>query len=508
MTQSSLLQRAARAAAAVGLFCGPALCGDPALTIYNQSFAVVREVLPLDLQAGNNPIRFSGVSAHVEPDSVILRDASGKHAIQILEQNYRGDALSEGLLLSLFEGKSIEFAVRRDDGTVRMVTGKIVRSGYVPHTMAYQRYGVQYQYQQAALVQAGSGTGQPIIEVDGKLQFALPGMPIFPTLGDDTILKPTLDWIVHSGERAKFDAELSYVSGGMSWWADYNAVAPESGDTLELVGWVTLDNQSGKQFDHAQIKLMAGDVSKVPAGQPMAMMGAVGSGGGIGPGAPQVTERTFDDYHLYSLPHPTTLRDRETKQVEFLRAAGISAKRIYIYDGAAPDNRYGMTGDFRFQPDYGSRSNPKVWTMLEFANATANHLGMPLPAGRMRFYRRDGDGQLEFIGENQIGHTAKDEQLRLYTGSAFDIAGERRQTTYNQDQMRRFVDESFEIKVRNHKKEPVTVRIVEHLYRWSTWSVATSSDPYRKTDSRTIEFEVTLAPDAEKTVTYLAHYTW
>jgi hypothetical protein len=494
--------KCAARAMAFALFCGSAVAGDPALSVYNQNFAVVREILPLDLQAGTNSVRFSGASAHVEPDSVILRDASGKHAIQILEQNYRADAISEGLLLSLFEGRTIEFAVRLADGTFRIVNGKIVRSGYIPHSTAYQRYGPQYQNTQLAMAANTGGTGQPIIQVEGKLQFSLPGQPIFPTLGDDTILKPALDWIIHSGERAKFDAELSYVSGGMSWSADYNAVAPENGDALELAGWVTLDNQSGKQFDHAHIKLMAGDVSKI---QPQQARFA--SGGAVySLPEPQVTERTFDEYHLYTLPHPTTLHDRETKQVEFLRASGISAKRLYIYDGAAPDTRYG--GDLRFQPDYGSRSNPNVWTMMEFANSTANHLGMPLPAGRMRFYRRDADGQLEFIGENEIRHTPKDEQLRLYTGNAFDIAGERRQTTYNQDQMRRLVDESFEIKLRNHKKEPVTVRVVEHLYRWSNWTLATSSDPYRKADSRTIEFEVTIPADAEKTVTYLAHYTW
>src|SRR5579883_2590996 len=205
------------------------------------------------LHAGANDVRFAGASAHVEPDSVVLRDPTGKHAFQILEQNYRSDSISQGLLLSLFEGKTIEFEVRLNDGSVRTVNGKVIRSGYVLHYAAYQRYGAQYQYSQNV-----SGMEQPVIEVDGKLQFSLPGQPIFPTLGDDTILKPTLDWIIHSGERTKFDAELSYVSGGMSWSADYNAVAPENGDTLDLAGWVTLDNQSGKQFDHAHIKLMAG----------------------------------------------------------------------------------------------------------------------------------------------------------------------------------------------------------------------------------------------------------
>jgi hypothetical protein len=481
-----------RAMAFAALLCGSARGGDPALTIYNQNFAVVREIVPLDLQAGNNTVRFSGASAHIEPDSVILRDVSGKHAIRILEQNYRADAVSEGLLLSLFEGKTIEFA------TPALVKGRIVRSGFVPHSPVDLRYGPQYQNPQ-------SETEQPIIEVDGKLQFSLPGKPIFPTLADDTILKPTLDWIIHSAGRAKFDAELSYVSGGMNWLADYNVVAPESGETLDLVGWVTLDNQSGKQFDHAQIKLMAGEVNKIQPQQQMYT--ATASQVVVESAGPRVTERSFDDYHLYTLPNPTTLRDRETKQVEFLRASGVNAKRIYVYDGAALDYPYAGT-DVRYQQQYGTRSNPSIWVMLEFPNSAANHLGMALPAGRMRFYRRDTDGQLEFIGENQIRHTPKDEQLRLYTGNAFDIAGEHRQTNFSTNPGGRSIDESFEIKLRNHKKEPVTVRVVEHLYRWSNWSIATSSDPYRKTDSRTVEFEVTIAPDAEKTVTYLAHYTW
>jgi hypothetical protein len=478
---------------------------DPALTIYNQNFAVVREVIPLDLQPGTNRVQFAGATAHVEPDSVILRDPAGRRAIQILEQNYRGDPLSQALLLSLFEGKTIEFIVGLGNGTTKLVSGKIVRSGYVPHSAAYSRYGSQYAANQYAMT--ADGGGQPIVEIDGKLMFQMPGQPVFPTLGADTVLKPTLDWVIQSAERARFDAELSYVSGGMSWSADYNAVAPESGDALDVVGWVTLDNQSGKQFDHARIKLMAGDVSKLQQqGQPQMRMAVGGVSGGIISGAPPVTERSFDDYHLYTLERPATIHDRETKQVEFLRASGIGSKRLYVYDGMTVDRNYG--GDVRYQREYGARSNPKVWTMLEFVNSEANHLGMPLPAGRVRFCRRDRDGQLEFIGENQIDHTPKDERVRLYTGNAFDLAGERRQVTYTVDQGRALLDESFEIKLRNHKKEPATVRIVEHLYRWNTWTIATSSDAWRKIDSSTIEFEVTLAPDAEKTVTYLAHYTW
>ncbi len=368
------------------------------------------------------------------------------------------------------------------------------------------QYGPQYAANQMAV--ARGGAGEPIIEVGGKLQFSLPGQPIFPALGGDTILKPTLDWILYSAQPARFDAELSYVSGGMSWSADYNIVAPENGDSLDLVGWVTLDNQSGRQFDRARIKLMAGDVNKVQPPTAVVFAGA-GAVGGI-PAPPRVEEKAFEDYHLYMLPQPTTIRDRETKQVEFLRAAGIQSGRLYVYDGMRTDRDYNSPyNDLRQIQQYGTQSNPHVWVMREFANSDANHLGVPLPKGRVRFYRRDQDGQVEFTGENQIDHTAKDETVRVYTGNAFDITGERRQTRF-QSQMgpNGFVDESFEIKLRNHKQEPATVRVVEHLYRWSTWVITQESATHRQVDSKTIEYEVTLPPNEERTVIYTAHYTW
>jgi hypothetical protein len=229
----------------------------------------------------------------------------------------------------------------------------------------------------------------------------------------------------------------------------------------------------------------------------------------VGAPTPQVTEKAFEDYHLYNFPQPTTLHDRETKQVEFLRAAGIQSKRLYIYDGARFDRNFGGYQDLRQVQQYGTQSNPNVWVMREFTNSTSNHLGVPLPKGRVRFYRRDQDGQVEFTGENTIDHTPQDETVRVYTGNAFDITGERRQTKFTSQMMPGgFVDESFEIKLRNHKQEPATVRVVEHLYRWSTWVVTQESDPHHQTDGKTIEYDVTLPPGAEKTLTYTAHYPW
>ena len=481
---------------------------DPSLTIYNQNFAVIRETLPLDLKAGHNSVRFTGATTQVEPASVILRDPANGHVVQVVEQNYRNDPVSQERLLNLFEGKTIEFEIRNQDGSSRIVSGKIVRSGYVPHYQAGNWYGPQYATNQANMISGGAG--QPIIEVDGKLRFSLPGQPIFPALGDDTILMPALDWILFSPQPARFAAELSYVSGGLTWSSDYNVVAPETGDTLDLVGWVTLDNQSGKQFDRAHIKLMAGDVNKVQPTPERVRIGGNASAGLMTAPPPQVTERTFEDYHLYTLPQPTTLHDRETKQVEFLRASGIDSKRLYIYDGMLQEQQFGYQ-DVRQVQQYGTRSNPHVWIMREFKNSEANHLGVPLPKGRVRFYRRDRDGQVEFTGENEIDHTAKDETVRVYTGNAFDIAGERRQThfqTQGGPYQQGWLDESFEIKLRNHEKQAVTVRVVEHLYRWTNWVITQESDPHRQTDSKTMEYEVTLQPDAEKTLTYTAHYTW
>jgi hypothetical protein len=491
------------------VFCGSlfAQSPQPSLTIYNEDFAVVRQEVPLDLKSGENQVNVNDITMHLEPDSVILRDPTGKHAVQVLEQNYRADPISESLLLSLYEGKTLDFEVGTPQG-MQIIKGKVIRSGYTPHDyFAMNRYGQQYDQGQMA-----AAAEQPVIEVNGQLRFSLPGTPVFPSLTDDTILKPRLEWLLATDKAGKFPAEFSYVSGGMSWQADYSIVAPEKGDLVDIVGWVTMDNQTGKTFEDARIKLMAGDVNKIQPGMTgrnvTEMVVVNGAAGAVGP---PVTEKAFDEYHLYTLERTTTLRDRETKQVEFIRAAGVGTKQIYIYDGVKIDvNRYnGWDWDnFRNDHSYGTESNPKIWVMREFVNAQANHLGMPLPKGRVRFYRRNDDGQIEFTGENVIDHTPRDETVRIYTGNAFDLTGERVRTNYLVDEGKRTATESFEVRVRNHKKEPVGVRVVEHLYRALNWDIASSSADYKKINAHTIEFPATIAPDGEKIITYTAHYTW
>ncbi|MBI5693063.1 MAG: DUF4140 domain-containing protein [Verrucomicrobia bacterium] len=463
---------------------GAPLLAQPALTVYNQGFAVVRERVPLELKAGENEVTFAGVTAQLEPDSVVLRDPAGRVAIRILEQSYRSDVMSQPLLLSLNEGRELEFLVRDQNAKEYRVRGKVIRSGYLP----------------------GGQPAQPIIEVDGKLRFSLPGEPLFPALAGDGILKPTLTWRLGVPQAARVEAELGYITGGLSWQAAYNLVAPEKGDLLDVVGWVTVSNQSGKVFEGAAVKLMAGDVNRVQPAAPR-MAKARGAVMLAMAESDAVTEKAFDEFHHYSLPRAVTLRDRETKQVEFMRATGVKAPVIYVYDGAADFGRFfgGMNRD----PGYGTQSNKKVWVMREFRNSEENRLGLALPKGRLRFYRRDdADGRIEFTGENELDHTAKNELIRVKTGDAFDVVGERVRTNFNGSNRQDFAEEDFEIKVRNRKAEPVTVRVVEHLYRWSNWSITQKSDAFVKKDAQTIEFSVFVPPDAEKVVTYRVRYEW
>ncbi|WP_052361306.1 DUF4139 domain-containing protein [Geminisphaera colitermitum] len=459
-----------------------------ALTIYNQNFAVVRETIPLDLKAGVTDISFPDATLSLEPDSIVLRDPAGKIPLSILEQSYRAETASSGLMLSFHEGSTLDFLVRDRDAKEYTVRGKVIRSGYIP----------------------GGGQETPIVEVDGKLRFSLPGEPLFPTptLAADAILRPTLSWKIQTPTTAKLDAELGYVTGGFSWQATYNLIAPEKGDTLDIVGWVTLENNSGKTFPDATIKLMAGNVNKI---QPEANLAKAARGMVMMAdsfAAPQVTEKSFDEFHLYSLPLPVTLRNRETKQVEFLHAASITAPVLYIYDGAAgipllPD----YTADSA--PYVGRNTPAKVGVYREIKNTKANHLGLALPKGRVRFYRQDdADGRIEFTGENTIDHTPEGETLKLYTGDAFDLVGERKQTNYVLSNRNDTAEETFEIKLRNRKKEPVEIRVTERLYRGINWQIIESSEPYTKKDSRNIEFRVTIAPDQEKTLTYRVRYDW
>jgi len=468
---------------------------QPALTVYNQNFGVVRDTVSLDLKEGLSDVTYSGVTAQLEPESVILRDPSGKVALSVVEQSYRGDPVNQQRLLQLFEGQTIRFLRVVDEEEV-IESGKIIRAPSM--VLSKNEYG---NSQQTYL--------EPIIEVDGELQMRLPGVPLFPSLGDDSVLQPTLSWKLYADQKAAFEAQLSYLTNGMSWKSDYNLVLPESGDDVTLTGWVSIENNTGKTFDAAKIKLVAGDVSKVQEDPRMVKSAVYAMAGENESRArPEMEQKKFDEFHMYTLPLPTTLRDRETKQVEFVRAESVETVKRYVYDGANIPFNWRYYGGVNNNQSYGENAKSDVAIYREFNNTKENGLELPLPAGRMRFYRMDDDGQLEFTGENTIDHTPKNETVRVYLGNAFDLVGERTRTNFYRHPSQDLMRETFEIEIRNRSEEAVTVQVVEHLYRWSNWNVQKNSHEYEKTEAQTIEFPVTVAADGTVKVSYTVEYTW
>ena len=453
---------------------------EVALTIYNQNLAVIRDVVPLSLEQGESRVTYDRATAQVIPDSVVLRDASGKLDFFLREQSYRNDPISQGLLLSLFEGKTIPFQRFLSDGRVELIDGKIVRSGY----------------------STGRAVKAPVIETEDGLQFSLPGTPLFPSLGDDSILRPTLSWLLATPEALSGEAQLSYLSRGFSWEASYNLVAPEEGETVTLSGWITTTNSSGTDFEDARLKLVAGDVN-ITQDMPMSQIRSRSQAMDSFSSREKVAQKDFDDFHLYTLPRPITLRDKETKQVEFLRSPKVQARKSYLYD---PVN-YRFTGGRntnRIEEKY-SKDVGIYWT---FQNTDEDGLGIPMPAGKMRFYREDSaDGNLEFVGENRIDHTPNNEEVKVYTGNAFDLVGERKVTDFESDNNARTMKETIEVTLKNRSKKAHQIVAREHLWRWSNWEI-NSENPYEKTDSNSIEFSVELAPDEVKKITYEVIYNW
>ena len=454
-----------------------------ALTIYNQDFAVARTTVDLDLHPGANEITTTNVTSQLEPDSVVLRDPTNKVAFKVTEQNYDAGVIDQNSLLQKFEGKTIQFSRIGADGKQTTVEGKIIRAG-----------------------------AQPLIESGGVMQFQLPGTPLFPSSTDGLLLKPTLRWQIDAPRAARLAAELAYITSGMSWQATYNVVAGEStnvtsAEPVDLFGWVTIQNNSGTDFPQARIQLMAGDVAKlqpVAKGRAYAMQVTAAAI----PAPPEVTQQTFDDFHLYDLNRTVALASGETKQVQFIEANQVQMTRVYQYDGAGSMYTNFCPGCHNDQPTFGADSNTHVTVRAEIKNSTTNHLGMPLPAGRIRLYRRDSAGQMQFIGEGAIDHTPAEETVKVPVGSAFDVTGERKQTDFHTDQRAHTTDETFEITIKNQKTTAVNVAVVEHLYRAVNWQITQQSTNYTKRDSATIEFPITVPPASQTTLTYTAHYTW
>ena len=468
------------------------------LTIYNQDFAVARTTVPLDLHSGETEVLTTRVTSMLEPDSVILRDPSSHHAFKVMEQNYDAAVVTQQWMLEKFEGQTIDFEVQGAGG-VDPATG-------MPRPP-------QPQIIKGRIVRAGS---QPLIEVDGHLQFSLPGMPLFPASTDGLLLKPTLRWQIESAKAAQFPAELDYITRGMSWQATYNVVVPESKDVTgpelaDILGWVTINNTSGSDFDKATIQLMAGDVAKIINSN--GIMGGMGYAmkamemDQMAAAPPQVTQKAFDDFHLYDLHRTVSLRNGETKQVQFLEASGVTVQRTYQFNGNDSNFRNFYSG-YHDENRANGASGTKVQIREEIRNAEANHLGMPLPSGRLRLYRRETSGQLQFVGESMIEHTAADQTVQVVSGEAFDLKAERRQTDFHVNNNGHTIDEAFEVVLSNAKDVPVVIHDVERMNRAENWAITDKSGDFSKKDSHTIDFPVTVPAKGQARLTYTVHYTW
>jgi hypothetical protein len=466
------------------------------LTIYNQDFAVARTSVPLDLHSGANEVTTTNVTSQLEPDSVILRDPTGRHAVQVAEQNYDAAVVTQAWLLGKYEGQTIDFQTYGQQ---------------VVDTATGEHKTLPPQLVKGKIVRAGDN---PLIEVDGHLQFQLPGLPVFPASTDGLLLKPTLRWQIVSAQAARFPAELDYITHGMSWEATYNVVLPEQKDVTgpelaEVVGWVTLHNDSGTDFPQATIQLMAGDVAKIPEARPrvidMGVMGGVA--GGIGSG-PTVTQKEFDDFHLYDIHRTVSLQNHETKQLQFLDATGVTLQRSYEFNGNEATRQSFYLGYHDTNSSPGSTAVTHVGVREEIKNSTANHLGMPLPAGRLRLYRREESGQMQFVGESLVQHTPAEQTINMVSGNAFDVTATRKQTDFHVDNAGHIITESFEIKISNQKAQAVTVNDVEHMNRCQNWEITQKSTDFKKTDSATAEFPVVVPAKGETTLSYSVRYTW
>jgi hypothetical protein len=445
-------------------------------------YATVREERSFDFKAGRNMLRVSDVPALIDPTTVSfvsLRDPKGT---RVVEQNFEFDLASTAKLLARYVDR--EITVEQTHGTqVEAITGTLVST------------------QGGFVLKQGDGS---VRIVSGHSGVKLPGVP------GGLISKPTLAWDIDASAAGSQAARFSYQTGGLTWWTDYNLTYSEPGPgacRVDVAAWVTIVNQSGAAFRDANVKLMAGDVQRArprayPASAPMVEASAMKTK------VDSFQEKSFFEYHLYTLGRTTTLSNNSTKQIElFPMAPGVGCEKTLVYNGQGATYFYDTPVTDRA---FGARSGKKVDVLLSVKNAAANGLGVPLPAGKIRVSKLDAaDGNLEFVGEDLIDHTARDETVQVRLGSAFDVVGERKQLDFRIDTAAHWIEEDIEVTLRNQKPgEPVTVQVRENLYRWSNWTVLRKSQEFTREDSRTIVFPMRVAAKAQATLRYTVRYSW
>jgi hypothetical protein len=432
-----------------------------AVTVYNEDLALVKDTRDLALASGEHVVRFEDVAAKIEPRAVAVRSLTAPAQLAVVEQNYVFDLISPEKLMEKYVGREVELV--ETDPKLRARTTK------------------------ATLL---SMNGGPVYRIGDRIAVGHPGRVVLPELPAELYARPTLLWRLANSGAERHRVEVSYLTAGLGWAADYVFVVDADDEKADVTAWVTLTNQSGARYDDATLKLVAGQVNRVRVPDRIAF--AREALAQRAPAAPKFEEEAFFEYHLYTLDRPATLADNETKQMRLLAAAGVPVtKRLMVV---------GRPTFFRSRQGDLGRDLP-VSVYLELKNDAASHLGMPLPAGTVRLYKEDESRAQQFVGEDAIKHTPKDEELRLKVGEAFDVVATRAQTDYREIDLKPWdAEAAFRLSVRNHKQEPVTVDVREPI--GGEWTVVESSHPAKKIDAGTIGFELAVPKDGEAVLTY------
>ncbi|MGB9928336.1 MAG: DUF4139 domain-containing protein [Methanosarcina sp.] len=426
------------------------------VTVYNENLALVKEKRSLSLNSGVNEIKYTDVAAFIDPTSVMFEDTKNKDTA-VLEQNYEYDLVSSEKLLEKFLDKEVIVTGKDGDNQRNTYTGTLLSSDG----------GVVLRLTDGKVV-----TLSEVTKVE------------FPDSAD-LLTKPTLVWQIYSPVAGNRDVLTSYLTGGMSWKADYIVKTNANDTKADIQGWVSVDNAAGTTYENAKLKLVAGEVHRIPVPSPERPIAEEETYKGAEDSSEAgFAEESLFEYHLYTLDRPATLKNNQTKQLSLLSVASVPVIKELI-----------------FAPSEGE----SVKVMLNLTNSEGNGLGMPLPAGVMRVYKADSEGQLQFLGEDSIKHTPKDEEIRATIGNAFDVTGKRIQTEYNKVSQNTWI-ESYETELKNHKPEAQKVKIVENFY--GDWKITKSSDPYIKKDAFTAEWEVTVPANGSKKVTYTVERTY
>ena len=432
------------------------------LTIYNSNLGLVKDVREIELAEGLTRLQFMDVAARIMPTTVLVRSRTDANTLQVLEQNYEYDLLSPDKLLEKYVGKEVKLLDKNYfTGKEELVTATLLATN-----------------------------DSPIYRVGDEISIGLPGRVILPQLPANLIAQPTLVWLLRTQAASTHTIEASYLTDDITWQADYVAALNSDDSLADLSGWVSIENKSGTTYRDATLKLVAGDVNRVRPEVFVDYARTIGAVASASP-EPQFQEEAFFEYHLYTLERPTTVQDNQTKQMSLLSAADIPITKRLVLRG---------------QPHYARATfdTPpplqKVSVYLEIENAEQHHLGIPLPKGTLRVYKADAQGSLQFVGEDRIDHTPKDETVSVKMGEAFDVVGERRQTSFTR-LSRRLSEVSWQIVVRNHKDEDVRVRVEEPMS--GDWEVVASTpEQYEKPDAHTLRFEVTVPKNGEVTIGY------